>query len=156
ATPPSAVLTTTARRAASRASSAPPPTLSSLAAASSNRDARHSGARRGAGGSFLISPPSPTPRSATGKRSIRVMPAPPVRSDDQNASRSWPIGVTTPAATIATGSRTGRAPGLGEERPGRRARARPAAPAAGARPHAVGLRRRVGRDDRPEADGPAR
>src|SRR5262249_21370745 len=50
--------------------------------------------------SFLISPARPTRRSATGKRSTCEIPDAPVMSDDQKASTSWPIGVTTPAAAI--------------------------------------------------------
>ena len=50
--------------------------------------------------SFLISPPRPTRRSPTGKRSICEMPEVPVTSADQKASRSWPMGVTTPPASM--------------------------------------------------------
>jgi len=58
--------------------------------------------------SFLISPPRPTRRSPTGKRSICEIPEAPVTSDDQNASTSCPTGVTTPAAAMAMRS-AGRA-----------------------------------------------
>src|SRR5262245_30171879 len=57
--------------------------------------------------SFLISPPLPTRRSSTGKRSMREIPPAPVRSADQKASRSWPIGVQTPPARIAMRSLSG-------------------------------------------------
>src|SRR5687768_4563705 len=47
------------------------------------------------------------------------MPEAPVTSDDQKASKSWPMGVTTPAAAITTrsGVATGRAPGVVEVEP---------------------------------------
>src|SRR5262249_3412384 len=61
--------------------------------------------------SFLISPPCPTRRSPTGKRSMVEMPSVPVRSADQKVSRSWPIGVTTPAAVTAMRSACGNGQG---------------------------------------------
>ena len=52
----------------------------------------------------LISPARPTRRSSTRNRSIVEMPSRPATRPDQNVSRSAPIGVTTPAARMATGS----------------------------------------------------
>src|SRR4029450_6838390 len=53
------------------------------------------------------------------------MPETPVTSDDQKASRSCPIGVTTPAATTLTrsGAAMERAPGVEEVEPLRGIRA---------------------------------
>src|SRR5690349_23897616 len=69
--------------------------------------------------SFLTSPPRWARRSSTRTRSIWEMPETPVIRADQNASRSAPIGVTTPAAAIATrsGVPIRRAPGVEEIEP---------------------------------------
>jgi len=83
-----------------RDSSAPPPDLSSLAAASSNRTPGTRGAP-GRRREFCFAA-EPDAEVATGKRSIRVIPAPPVRSDDQNASSPGDRR-HDPAATIAPG-----------------------------------------------------
>ena len=65
---------------------------SAAAASSSARRAPARARAGGDGGSFLISPPRPTRRSSTGKRSMAEMPSVPASRPDQNASRSAPIG----------------------------------------------------------------
>src|SRR5262245_16633235 len=107
-TPPRAVPTTTATRDGSSGRGRKPDSVTSSSAADrSKRVARLSGTRLEdlIRSSSLISPPSPTRRSATGNRSICEMPDVPARSADQNASTPWPMGVERPAAAIAIRSR---------------------------------------------------
>src|SRR5262245_52648604 len=101
----------------SGAASSPVRTFRSAAAATSSAAARER-TPAATGGSFLISPPRRTRRSSTGTRSMAEMPSLPASSPDQNASRSRPTGVATPAATTATGSgRRGGAPDVEEIEP---------------------------------------